>query len=113
MAWMDEQLDWYMWPYSTAGPGGTEGLDLEIYPNPVVSELYLHLNVKQGSELRVEVMNVLGQVSYRSAFQSGNGPQTLYFDASFVHQAMSEPGLYYLNLYLDGVFVEARKIVKQ
>ena len=113
MAWMDEQLDWYMWPYSAPGLRGTEGLDLEVYPNPVVSELYLHLDVKQASELRVEVMNVLGQLSYRSDFPLHPGAQTLYFDDSFVFQAMPEPGLYYLNIYLDGVFVEARKIVKQ
>jgi hypothetical protein len=113
MAWMDEQLDWYMWPYSTPGHAEREGLDLELYPNPVVSELYLHVDVSQPSELQVEVINALGQVSYRSEFQVSAGGQTLYLDAAFVHRAMSEPGMYYLNLYLNGVFVEARKIVKQ
>jgi len=113
MAWMDEQLDWHMWPYSTPGHTGPEGLDLELYPNPVISELYLYVEVTQPSELHVEVMNALGQLRYRSEFRLSTGAQTLHFDASFVHQAMSDPGMYYLNLYLDGVFVEARKIVKQ
>ncbi|KKK54041.1 hypothetical protein LCGC14_3088730, partial [marine sediment metagenome] len=40
--------------YTPAYPG-LEGLDIQVYPNPVLSELYLHVNVDNGSTLRVEV----------------------------------------------------------
>jgi hypothetical protein len=113
MAWIDEQLDWHMWPYSTPAYTGPEGMNIQVYPNPLLSELYLHVDLDQASDLRVEVINVLGQLSYRADFKLYSGPQTLYFDPGMVQQAMPQPGLYYLNLYLDGIFVEARKIVKQ
>jgi len=113
MAWMDEQLDWHMWPYSTPAYTALEGLDLKVYPNPVISELSLYVKVDQASDLRVEVNNLLGQLTYRADFNLYSGPQTLYFDAGMVNQAMPQPGIYYLNIHLDGKFVEARKIVKQ
>lgn len=113
MAWMDEQLDWHMWPYSTPVYPGEEGLDLQVYPNPVLSELYLHVEVEQGASLRVEVNNLLGQRSFEAEFSVYSGTQTLYFDAGMVEQAMSQPGMYSLNIYLDGKFVEAKKLVKQ
>jgi hypothetical protein len=113
MAWMDEQLDWHMWPYSTPAYPGQDDLDLQIYPNPVLNELYLHINVDKGSSLRVEVNNMLGQLCYQREFNVYSGAQTLYFDAGMVNQAMSQPGIYYLNIHLDGKFVEAKKLVKQ
>jgi hypothetical protein len=102
-----------MWPYSTPASPGPEGLHLELYPNPVVSELYVHVEVDQGATLRVEVNNLLGQLSYQAEFKVYSGAQTLYFDAGMVQQAMSEPGIYSLNIFLDGKFVQARKLVKQ
>ncbi len=113
MAWIDDKLDWHMWPYSTPAYPGHQTLELELYPNPVLDELYLHINPGRVAELQVEVNNLLGQSIFRKDFQLTDGPQTLYLDPGTVNEAMPQPGVYYLNISLDGKFVEARKIVKQ
>jgi hypothetical protein len=113
MTWIDDQLDWHMFPYSTTMTAGLEGLDLQIFPNPVVSEFNLHLNVDRSSELRVEIYNLLAQKMYQADFELYSGPQTLYFGSDIVNHAMPQSGIYYLNLHIDGKFVGARKIIKQ
>ncbi len=113
MAWIDDKLDWHMWPYSTPSYPVLEGVDLELFPNPVQNDLNLRVNVEQAAELRIEVNNVLGQLTFRADFDLYSGTQILYLDPGMVVQAMPQPGIYYLNISLDGTFVEARKILKQ
>lgn len=113
MAWMDSKLDGFMYPYSTPLNADLEGMDLQIYPNPVVNEFSMALNVDRDSELRIEVLNVLAQTSYQANFDLVHGSQTLYFGEDMVNLAMPQSGIYILNLHVDGKFVGARKIVKQ
>jgi hypothetical protein len=113
MAWMDSKLDGYMFPYSIDMSAGLEAMDLQIFPNPIVSEFNMAMNVDWGSELRVEFVNVLAQITYRADFDLAYGSQTIYFGEDVVSQAMPQSGIYILNLHVDGIFIGARKIVKQ
>ena len=113
MAWMDSKLDGYMYPYSTDLSADPEGMDLQVFPNPVDSEFRIALNVDGGSSLQVEVVNVLAQTSYRANFDLDHGSQTLYFGTDVVSRAMPQSGIYILNLHVDGKFAGTRKIVKQ
>jgi len=113
IAWMDIKLDGYMYPYSTELSADLEGLDLQIFPNPVVNEFNMALHVEWGSELLIEVVNVLAQTTYRADFDLAYGSQTLYFGADVVSRAMPQSGIYILNVHVDGKFIGTRKIVKQ
>jgi len=73
----------------------------------------LALNVDWGSELQIEVVNLLAQTTYRASFDLEIGSQTIYFGADIVYEAMPRSGIYILNLHVDGKFVGVRKIVKQ
>ena len=98
---------------STDLTAGLEAMDLQIFPNPVVGEFRMILNMDRGSELKVEVVNMLGQATYRADYNLSQGPQTLYFGQDEVNRAMPRSGIYMLNIHVDGIFVGARKIVKQ
>jgi len=113
MEWMDSNLNGYSYPYSIETTPGMPDMDLHIFPNPVVSEFNLHLNVDRAVELRVEVYNITAQKMFQADYDLFSGPQTLYFDPGTVTQAMPQPGIYYINVNIDGKFVGARKIVKQ
>ena len=113
MAWMDIKLDGYMYPYSTDMSADPEGMDLQVFPNPVVSEFRIALNVDRGSQLQLELLNILGQTSYRADFDLDYGSQTLYFGTDVVSRAMPQSGIYILNLHVDGKFAGTRKVVKQ
>ena len=113
MAWIDDKLDWHMWPYSTPSNPATEGLALDVFPIPVQKELNLRLDLDRAAELRIEVNNMLGQHTYSADFTVYSGSQILYLDPGIVNQAMPEPGIYFFNFHLDGTFIEARKILKQ
>ena len=112
MEWMDSKLDGFRYPYAVETPD-LDGLDLQIYPNPVEHEFSMALFVSQDSELQVEFVNTLAQSMYREAFELIPGSQTLYFGADVVKQAMPRSGIYFINLYLDGKFAGVKKIVKQ
>ena len=112
MEWIDSKLDFHKFPYSTR-THDLANMDLRIFPNPVENEFRLHLNVDWASGLRIEVYNMLAQRMYQADFDLFNGSQTLYFGADMVQQAMPQPGIYYLNLTVDGKFVGAMKVVKQ
>lgn len=88
-------------------------MDVQIYPNPVEEQFSLYLNVDRASELRIEILNILGQHTYQANHELYDGAQTIYFGAGVVNEAMSESGIYFINLHIDGKFVGARKIVKQ
>ncbi|MEA3461742.1 MAG: T9SS type A sorting domain-containing protein, partial [Bacteroidota bacterium] len=105
--------DGFMYPYSTDETPGPEGLDLQIFPNPVVSEFNMALYVDRDSELQIEFVNTLGQMMYRDVLGLNPGSQTLYFGGDVVNQAMPRSGIYFINLYLDGKFAGVKKIVKQ
>jgi len=113
MAWMDSKLDGYMYPYSTDLSADPEGMDLQVFPNPVVSEFRIALNVDRGSQLQLELLNILGQTTYRADFDLDYGSQTLYFGTDVVTRAMPQSGIYILNLHVDGKFAGTRKVVKQ
>jgi hypothetical protein len=102
-----------MWPYSTPANLPEKGLALHIFPNPVQSDLNLRLDLDQAAELRIEVNNMLGQLTYSADFTLYSGSQILYLDPGVVNQAMSEPGIYFFNFYLDGSLADSRKILKQ
>jgi len=113
VAWMDDNLDGFMYPYSTEMSVGLESMDLRIFPNPVLSEFSMSLNSDRYSELGIEIANIIGQTTYREIFDLAQGPNTLYFDAEIISRAMPESGIYLLNLYMGGEFLGSKKIIKQ
>jgi len=113
MAWMDDNLDGFMYPYSTEMSAGLEAMDLRIFPNPVLSEFNMSLNSDRSSEIRIEIVNIIGQTTYRETFDMMQGPNTLYFDAEIISRAMPESGIYLLNLHRRGEFLGSKKIIKQ
>jgi len=113
MIWMDSKLARHHFPYSTELSDGPGAMDLQVFPNPVQHEFTLGLNAGQGSQLNLEVLNLLGQITYRGEFNLIPGPQTLYFGADVVNQAMPQSGIYVLNIHVDGKNVGTKKIVKQ
>lgn len=113
MEWIDSKLKGYMYPYSVETTPGMQDMDLQIFPNPVVSEFYMHLNPASAAKLRVEVYNITAQLMYLTEFDLYSGEQNLYFDPGKVSQAMPQSGIYYINLYMDGKYIGASKIMKQ
>jgi hypothetical protein len=113
ISWMDSKLDGYMYPYSSEMRMGLEAMDLHIFPNPVLEEFNMALRYDRDDELRLEVVNILGQTTYREIFTLARGEQILHFDSEQVSRAMPEPGIYFLNLYTGGEFLGTKKIIKQ
>jgi hypothetical protein len=110
---MDSKLDGFMYPYSSEMNDGLEAMDLNIFPNPVDEEFHLALRMDRQTDLRIEVVNIVGQTTYREIFELAAGPQTLRFDAEVVHRAMPESGMYLINLYMGKEFLGTRKLIKQ
>jgi hypothetical protein len=113
MAWMDSKLDGFMYPYSTEMSRSLEAMDLHIFPNPVQDQFNMALRMERDAELKVEFVNLLGQITHLEIYSLTQGPQMLRYDPETVMRAMPESGIYLLNLYKDKEFVGTRKIIKQ
>lgn len=112
MAWMDDQLDHYKFPYSVPAADALDGIDLQVFPNPVVNEMNILIYADRPCELQIEVYNTLAQKSFQTDLELTNGSQTFYFDAGMVEQAMPQPGMYYLNIKMNGIPAGTRRILK-
>ena len=112
MAWLDDQLDHHKFPYSVPPSAALDDLDMQIFPNPVLNEMNILLRVDRPCKLQVEVYNTLAQNTFQEELDLAGGSQTLHFDAGMVEQAMPQPGMYYLNIKIDGIPAGARRIMK-
>jgi hypothetical protein len=113
IAWIDIKLNSHKYPNSIEVNDALDGMDLQIFPNPVLHEFTMALRTNRGIQLQLEVLNLLGQITYRADFDLAQGPLTLYFGSDMVNQAMPQSGIYLLNILMDGSLVGTRKIVKQ
>jgi hypothetical protein len=113
MAWIDSKLDTHMYPYAVPTSHGAGKMDIQIYPNPVVSEFDIHIFIEKGIELQMVTFNVLAQQTFQAEMEVMPGSQTLHFGTEAVNQAMPQPGIYYINLFIDGESAGARTIIKQ
>ena len=75
MAWMDSKLDGHMYPLNSQMQRGLEALDLHIFPNPVEEQFHMAVRLDRDAELRIEVVNLLGQSTYRETRFLNQGPQ--------------------------------------
>lgn len=113
MNWIDSQLGEAETPNSIYANLEPAGMDLRVFPNPVDNEFSMSLNLDWDSELRIEVINVLAQITYQATFDLGMGSQVLRFGTNRVESAMPQSGIYILNLYVDGKLMGVRKIIKK
>ncbi|MEM8909481.1 MAG: PKD domain-containing protein, partial [Bacteroidota bacterium] len=66
---------------------------LRAYPNPVVDQLNIDLNLEEGSQYEVELINAAGQVLRSQQYQLARGEQTLNLDVRTL-----PAGLYFARL---------------
>jgi len=112
MEWMDSKLDGYMYPYSVETVG-LDGMDLQVFPNPVENEFSMVLYAKEASSLRIDICNVLGQKTYGADYEVISGSQTLYFDSDIVNHSMPQPGIYFINIYVNGSYGGTKKLIRK
>lgn len=113
MAWLDLRLESHVYPNSSQGIADPEGLSLHIFPNPVQNEFTIALQTDRGLKLQLEVLNLLGQLTYRGDLHLAQGRQTLHFGSAMVSEAMPQSGIYIVNILVDGKLSVTKKIVKQ
>jgi carboxypeptidase T len=84
--------------------------DFRVFPNPFKESLVARVNLSQPAEhLSLQLVNALGQTLRTKALAdiaSGNHQLT------FEEEGLTE-GIYFLQLYVDGIMVETEKVVKR
>lgn len=86
----------------TIGVSQLELLDVSMYPNPTSGELVVKLD-REYPELELRCVNALGAVQSEWTFR----------DSSILNVELSgEPGVYFLELIIDGEKVTSERIVK-
>ncbi|MBW6490644.1 MAG: T9SS type A sorting domain-containing protein [Lentimicrobium sp.] len=78
---------------------------LSIYPNPFRNQLTINFGLQRETQVRVSLMNLLGQDIRTIAEGSMSGNQSITFDANGMN-----PGIYFLKME-TGDKTEVRKVV--
>lgn len=79
---------------------------LKLYPNPFQEAIQLEYDIDQEFRLgRIQVFNVVGQQIVAFDLDQSSGQTLLHWNG--------DPGLYIVQLSLDGHIVQSRKVIKQ
>ncbi len=81
------------------------GPSMEIYPNPALDKVYLHLETENGlknTSLNVSVYSIGGQCILKSEIYLSENDQAIHLPASIA------PGLYVLNVAGQGIHLSER-----
>ncbi len=89
-----------------------ESTEITCYPNPFTEELTIKINLKENADLRVDVMNHLGQIVRNIAAekQFTNGLHNLKWDGRNSGNQRVSAGIYYVRIAV-GDEVTNRKII--
>lgn len=77
-----------------------------IYPVPSAGSIYLPVTITRSSEVQITAINSLGQKVNSVTQKLNPGSNLLY-----LHNLLSTPGLYFVNITLDGVLVQTEKVI--
>jgi len=113
LTWIDENIPKIYHPVKLVEPVivneiGVYGFD--VFPNPYVDELRLSLYLEESRNVKIEIINLSGQLQYmvNEEVDAGN------YEVNLTNQTTSslKSGMYIVRLYLDNIPVGAQKIVK-
>ncbi|MFK5855057.1 MAG: PKD domain-containing protein [Bacteroidota bacterium] len=79
----------------------------KIYPNPVIENADININIKDNSNIKVEIFNQIGQILYSKNLYLTSGKHTINLPVSSF-----KPGMYYVKLTADDNISSVRKLIK-
>ena len=79
----------------------------DIYPNPVVNNVYVRVTIKESSNFIIDIINQYGQTYYSNKKQLTVGKHLLSFNTSSLTQ-----GMYFLRITDNDNISSVRKFVK-
>jgi len=80
------------------------------YPNPFNIETVIEFDLPNASEVRFEIINILGQVVYNVTSRHSAGSHTIYWDGSSNSGQTVGTGVYYYRI-TTGDFVSSKKMI--
>jgi YbbR domain-containing protein len=72
-------------------------LDLSVYPNPVVSNATIELNLTKKSNVSMNVVDVLGKLVASNSYNLNSGNNKINLDVNNI-----ENGVYFIELNVNG-----------
>jgi Outer membrane protein Omp28/FlgD Ig-like domain len=89
----------------------TDATDVQVYPNPFGERMTLSFDLKATSNLKVEVLNPMGQVVYTIAEGIMNsGMHSLYWNGRTENGSEAANGLYFIRLVSDAGQVLSHRV---
>ena len=80
------------------------------YPNPFNNETVIEFDLPRASEVKFEIINILGQVVYDVSSRYSAGSHTIYWDGSSNLGQTVGSGVYYYRI-TTGDFVSSKKMI--
>jgi len=93
--------------YNTVGIEDKELAMSNLYPNPATSAINFEVNLNADSDVRIQVLNTLGQVVYQSTERGNAGAQSFSVDVNDLNA-----GIYVLEVQAAGLKTAQQFIVK-
>jgi hypothetical protein len=114
LAWIDSHIGTLYYPIQIKPVLSVENVgvySMNAYPNPFTDELYLSLYLEKKRNVKIEIVNLTGQVLYmrEDEVEAGN------YDVNLTNGTTSslDPDIYFVRLYLDNLPVSTEKIMKR
>lgn len=82
---------------------------VQVYPNPFMEKLNLHFLSNEGGKAEVRMINSKGQVVVNNRSEIDNG----YNNIQLTNLSSQAPGLYVVDIIVNGKVVNTAKVIKQ
>jgi hypothetical protein len=115
LEWLDTNVDLIYYPLKRVGNNPLESLagniNLRIYPNPFESELSFSVNLKEESNIKIELYNMTGQLQNQFSRENVSGNVDFVWNDSKLLSLKS--GMYIAKVYLNSAPFQSLKLIKK
>jgi len=112
--WISDRLDWMDEQIMIINSSETESLalnsyEVNVYPNPIIDEINIEMYLLENATVEIALFDISGRVLYKRKFAVAPGYINLNIPTENI---ISNPGVYFYDIWTDGELANVGKLVK-
>jgi hypothetical protein len=112
LQWIDDNIDDIYYPvFINPVKVDPASIVFDVYPNPFSKEIFLSISSENAEKIRVELLNLLGQVRFVENVSVMPGSQEIKLDNAELEDLPA--GIFILRLLKNNRLIDLRRVVKK
>ncbi len=86
--------------------------DLNCYPNPFTQQTNINFTLAKESDAQIRILEINGQMVWDLILKEGSGKHSIIWDGCNVSGVKVQPGIYFIEFYVNQTKQSTRKLIK-